>query len=213
MTDQTEETPAQPFVDIVILNWRGWGDTIECAESLLKCGYPNMRLIICDNDSGDSSFENFIAWAEGRLDPWQSPKSGDMRQYSHPPAQRPVKHAVIETRAGSEVRREGDDDARIVIIQTEANLGYAGGNNVGMRYAMAQGLADYVWVLNNDIVVPPESLRALIARAEEERLAGRKVGPVGSRLVFYFNPDKVQCRGGARYNALFGRGGGYWRRH
>src|SRR5664279_2479168 len=45
----------------------------------------------------------------------------------------------------------------IELLQTGANLGFAGGNNVGIRHALAQG-ADYVWLLNNDTVVDAEAL-------------------------------------------------------
>src|SRR6185503_17494864 len=39
----------------------------------------------------------------------------------------------------------------VTVIQTGANLGYGGGNNVGIREAIRRG-ADLVWVLNNDTV-------------------------------------------------------------
>lgn len=41
---------------------------------------------------------------------------------------------------------------RITIIRTENNLGYAGGNNVGIRYSIKEN-ADYICILNNDTVV------------------------------------------------------------
>ncbi|MDQ2744478.1 MAG: glycosyltransferase family 2 protein, partial [Chloroflexota bacterium] len=49
----------------------------------------------------------------------------------------------------------------VKLIQTGENLGYGGGNNVGIRYALEAG-ARYVWVLNNDTEVPPESLTRMI---------------------------------------------------
>jgi GT2 family glycosyltransferase len=61
---------------------------------------------------------------------------------------------------GSEQRLE---DARpdLTLIQTGSNLGYGGGNNVGVRRALVDG-ADYVWILNNDTEVPVDSLRVLV---------------------------------------------------
>jgi GT2 family glycosyltransferase len=45
----------------------------------------------------------------------------------------------------------------VTLLQTGQNLGYAGGNNVGIRYALEQG-ADYVGILNNDVTVAPRFL-------------------------------------------------------
>lgn len=57
------------------------------------------------------------------------------------------------------------------IIQNKENLGFAGGNNVGMKYALENG-ADYVLVLNNDTLVDKNSIVQLIKAAEEHKDAG-----------------------------------------
>src|SRR3989344_9330156 len=44
-----------PKVSIIILNWNGWKDTIECLESLYKITYPNYEVIVVDNGSKDDS--------------------------------------------------------------------------------------------------------------------------------------------------------------
>ena len=48
------------------------------------------------------------------------------------------------------------------IIETEANLGYAGGNNVGIETALADG-AEFIWLLNNDTTFDPAALGELVA--------------------------------------------------
>lgn len=50
----------------------------------------------------------------------------------------------------------------VPLIETGANLGYAGGNNVGIRHALAQG-TDFVCILNNDVTVAPDFLGPLVA--------------------------------------------------
>ena len=40
-----------PKVSIIILNWNGWKDTIECLESLYQITYPNCEVIVVDNGS------------------------------------------------------------------------------------------------------------------------------------------------------------------
>src|SRR5262245_55405087 len=55
-------------------------------------------------------------------------------------------------------------------IELSMNLGYAGGNNVGLRAAMAEGYA-FACVLNNDTVVEPGFLRAEVEQARAPRVA------------------------------------------
>jgi len=40
-----------PKVSIIILNWNGLNDTLECLESLKKISYPNYEVIVVDNGS------------------------------------------------------------------------------------------------------------------------------------------------------------------
>ncbi len=60
------------------------------------------------------------------------------------------------------VARIGAAYPGVILIETGANLGYAGGNNVGIRHALAAG-ADTICILNNDIVVEPDFLAPLLA--------------------------------------------------
>jgi GT2 family glycosyltransferase len=85
--------------------------------------------------------------------------------------------------------------ARVVLIQTGANLGYAGGMNVGMRYALAdQGVA-YCWVLNNDTEVHAAALGVLLPRCESRP----QIGICGATLLLHHERDRVQALGGASY--------------
>lgn len=54
-------------VSIIIINYKGWEDTIECMDSLLKANYPaNFRIhtIIVDNCSQDESTERINEWID-----------------------------------------------------------------------------------------------------------------------------------------------------
>lgn len=76
------------------------------------------------------------------------------------------------------------------LIKNTHNLGYAGGNNVGMRLAMERG-ADYIWLLNDDTTVSPDCLKLMIEVAEGDN----EIGLV-SPIVYYFeNPSKWQFAG------------------
>jgi len=87
-----------------------------------------------------------------------------------------------------------DDSERILrekfpgveIVQTGANLGYAGGNNAGMRRALALG-ADYLCILNNDVVVEPGFLEPLVAAME----ADPRLGIAGGLQCAYDEPSRI----------------------
>lgn len=70
----------------------------------------------------------------------------------------------------------------LTLLQTGVNLGYAGGNNAGIKYALEHG-ADYVWVLNNDTLVNSNTLSALV----EAACSRSRVGIVGSVSMFCAN--------------------------
>lgn len=76
-----------------------------------------------------------------------------------------------------------------ILTNTNKNLGYAGGNNVGIRYAIENG-ADYICILNNDTVVKEDFLEKCI-----EKLDNPVVGFVGP-VQINMDDDIVQCNGG-----------------
>lgn len=80
----------------------------------------------------------------------------------------------------------------VTLIENAENLGYTGGNNAGLRHALEQR-ADYALLLNNDTVVDPGCLSALVAVAEADPAVGM-VGP----LIYYFDqPTVIWSAGGA----------------
>jgi GT2 family glycosyltransferase len=87
--------------------------------------------------------------------------------------------------------RSGFPEARL--IETGKNIGFPSGCNVGLRAALA-GNAEYVWLLNNDTVCPPDTLRKLVRQA----MASPEAGLVGTVLFFAHDPTRVQAWGGGR---------------
>jgi len=79
------------------------------------------------------------------------------------------------------------------LIETGKNLGFPKGCNVGLRAALADG-AEFLWLLNNDTVCPPDTLRKLVRRA----MASPEAGLVGTVLLYAHDRTKVQAWGGGR---------------
>src|SRR5712672_2084688 len=137
-------TSAQPSVSCILLNWKGWRDTVACLDALARLDYENLSVIVVDNGSADES-----------------------------------------------VRRIREAAPDILVLETGSNLGFAGGNNVGIRHALAQG-ADYIWLLNNDTKPEPAALAQLVRRAE----SNSRFGEIGSVLVRADEPSRIQAWGG-----------------
>ena len=82
----------------------------------------------------------------------------------------------------------------IILIETGQNLGYAEGNNVGIRYALEHD-ADYILLLNNDTTVAPDLLDQLVNAAQKDPDAG----VFGATLLYMDKPDTVWFAG-AQWN-------------
>lgn len=137
-----------PKVTVIILNWNGREDTLECLASIRQLEYTNHEIVVVDNGSTDGSVD------------------------------------VISKQYPS-----------VTLLQTGANLGYAGGNNVGIEYALSHG-ADYVLILNNDIVVAPDLLTEFVNAAN--LLPTGSV--LGAKLYSYDQPDTL-CSLAGRWNS------------
>ncbi len=81
-----------------------------------------------------------------------------------------------------------------------SNLGFAGGNNVGIKYAL-KNQADYVLLLNNDTTVEPDFLSQLIKVAESDK----KIGMLGPKINFYQPKNRIWFLGG-KINWLLNKG-------
>lgn len=170
-----------PEVFIIILNWNGWQDTIQCLESIFQSSYLNFQAVVLDNASDNNSVEKIREWVE---------KSGkDPRQKKSMACAKP-KAVVFHTRQSAEQSASRFEENRLermkasylVLIQTGANRGFAGGNNIGIRYALSRG-ADYLLLLNNDAFFrTPDTLSLMVDFMEKNPDAGA----CGGRL---FYPD------------------------
>lgn len=116
-------------VYVVVLNWNGFADTLECLESIEKSKVRGFELnvIVVDNASKDISVQKIEKFTKNK------------KNYS--------------------------------LIVNRSNLGYAAGNNVGVNYALHKK-ADYVCVLNNDVVVDSDLFVNLFTEAQDRKDGG-----------------------------------------
>jgi GT2 family glycosyltransferase len=137
----SEQSAPKPFpsVAIVVLNWNGKVDTIECLKSLHGVQYPRFEVIVVDNASTDGSVQ-----------------------------------AISEAFPS------------LTLIPVAKNLGYAGGNNAGIRHALQKG-ADYVLLLNNDTTVDPLFLSIMVDTAE----GNPDVAMLGAKILFANSDNRI----------------------
>jgi len=76
------------------------------------------------------------------------------------------------------------------LIENEQNLGFAEGQNSGIRYSI-KNRADFVFILNNDITLDRNALRELVAAFEEDE----SIGIAGPILYDAERPTMVQKAG------------------
>jgi GT2 family glycosyltransferase len=112
-------------VAVVVLNYRGIEDTVNCLSSLAKQTFKDFTIVAVENGSGDNSAEEFK-----KLE----------KQY-------------------------GD---KLVTIYNKSNLGFAGGVNCGIRWALERDY-DGVALFNNDATAEPDWLEQLVKTSEKEK--------------------------------------------
>jgi GT2 family glycosyltransferase len=133
-----------PKIAIIIVNWNGLDDTIECLRSIKDITYANYMVIVVDNGSTDNSV------------------------------------TTIQQQFPS-----------VSIIETHKNLGFAGGNNVGIQRAK-KNKCDYYFLLNNDTIVDKNILHELMKGA----INNKKAGIFGTKVLRYYDKGVIDHLGG-----------------
>lgn len=194
------------MVGVVLINYNSWQHTVECVESILRSDYMHFQVVIVDNGSADQSASHVEAWARGDLCAWVSPAS-PMRRHSFPPWPKPVTFERYEGASALAPRTVGaapanrDQDGgrpRVTYIDARDNLGFGAGNDLGIRFLMSHTSADLIWLLNNDTVIAPDAMAAMV------RAATPGSAIVGSVLMHYAEPERIQAYGGGRVSRRLG---------
>lgn len=138
------------MVAIVLVNYNGANDTIDCVKSLQKLTYTNYKIIIVDNKSSDDSAEK-------------------LAQFS--------------------------DAEDIVFLRADKNNGFSAGNNIGIQYALNKLHSDYIWLLNNDTVVEPTALSALIEGFKDPK--NSNIAITTAKTYYFKNKTMLWYAGGS----------------
>lgn len=137
MPDIPDAAPSQVRVGICILNYHQPEATLACIRRLLEVEGPETRILWIENDF-DATRDEVIGFLEHSGLTWTclDPEMDDL-----------------------------PDSGEIAFIPIPRNLGYAAGNNVGLRCLHRLGI-EYAWVMNNDTWLLKGSSRDLIREAD-----------------------------------------------
>lgn len=161
---------------VIILNYKTWKDTVECLDSVFQSRNVPIKVIVCDNLSQNRSLEHIAEWADGKLEvtdvnpkPFLSKHLVERPQY-----------------LCWDKPRDDQYDTPLLLVNTQANYGFAAGNNDGIRIAMNQSDCESMFVLNNDTVIMPDTIEEAVKVLRQNP----KAGICSTNVKYYFEPNK-----------------------
>lgn len=132
-------------VSIILLNWNGSEDTIECLKSLSNLNYTNFNILLVDNNSDDNSVNEINKYLSQSNYTSDTIKKSDLESYTK--------------------------KVDILFILNDSNAGFAGGNNVALN-SIDSSKTDYVLLLNNDTIVKEDLIDKLLDVFDEDPHTG-----------------------------------------
>lgn len=95
-----------------------------------------------------------------------------------------IKLIVVDNNSNDGI--EKGIDQNIIFIQAGENLGYSGGNNVGIKKALEIG-SDYIFILNPDTEIEEKTIEVLVGKMEKENtdIGGPKIFFSSSNIIWY----------------------------
>lgn len=153
-------------VNVIIVNYNCWEDTIECVESILQSSYSNFTIHIVDNNSSDNSIlsiENYLA----------------------------KNNQEFISIDSSIFKKNLNVNSKIILIKHDKNDGFSAGNNVVIKKLITDNKEEFVWLINPDTVVEKEVMQDLVKLAKTNQKA-----IIGNIINLLNNPTEVLFYGG-----------------
>lgn len=152
---------------IIMLNWNGHEDTIECIKSIRSNEDYHYTIFILDNGSKKESIDYIKTWMENNY------KSNyfisDYNQFKY---------------------KRDFNEADMYIIENDQNFGFAKGNNI--IWDKIKGEYDYVLLLNNDTVIEKNAITKML----EYMKSNSSVGAVSCDIRLYSDRNILWNAGG-----------------
>ncbi len=159
---------------IIIINYKGWKDTIECLESVFKLkSTTGFQVFVVDNSpANDVSSSRIIEWAKGDLKIEES----FLHDIIFPNIKKPISYRYYN----QEEFEKSCTEENLILIRAKRNEGFAAANNIVIHQIINKKIFfKNVWLLNNDTIVEINALYNL-----EKDILGLKEPAVRGSLIF-----------------------------
>ncbi len=157
---------------IVVLNWNGWEDTLECMESLKKSRNSKYTCIILDNKSETESIDRLLRWI--------NTNDGFLKKDITSNPQEEINNAISY------------NSNSFLLFLNNQNSGFAKGNNIAIRWLLNAGY-ERILLLNNDTIIYPDTLEKLINHS-------MKINhDVITSNIVYHHDNKIIWNSGGRF--------------
>jgi GT2 family glycosyltransferase len=165
-------------LSVIILNWNGSKDTIECLKSLNNSTFRHFDVILIDNGSELNDITLLLDWCEKnlRLMGVLTSTLDNNKVYTN----------HLET-----VQTTDNQHIGVMVIVNKENLGFAGGNNIGISYALKSSY-ELVMLLNNDTTVETSAIGKLVEFLDLHK----NYAAVSSQIRHFYDPTKIWNCGG-----------------
>jgi len=169
------------MVHILVLNWNDADNTINCLKNIKEDVILRKKIILIDNNSEDDSLNQIINYVKNYL---------KIKFYN-----REMICKLWKNKSSIE------DNEDLIVIKNDKNGGFAYGNNSGIMYSLLSKNCDFVWLLNNDTEIEPNSLSSILNEFKNDN----NLGMCGSVILDYYKRELIQCYGGGNFYKYFGK--------
>ncbi len=171
---QTDESQGADTgaMGVAIVTYNSSDVITDCLDSLLACDHPDLRIVICDNNSPDDTVEVIRRWAGVHA---SELGTGNF----------------IEVAMDATTLPHLEPLARVTLLRSALNRGFAAGTNAGLITLFRQSDINLFWILNPDCIAGKETALAYAKTAAQ--------GPfslMGGRILYLDAPNDIQSDGG-----------------
>jgi GT2 family glycosyltransferase len=154
---------------IILLNWNGGQDTIECLQSLYQCK-GDYCVVVVDNGSTDHSKDEILDYLS---------KKG-------------IRHSLLQEGQQLTTKLQPGECLFYALSQ---NYGFARGNNKALRLLSNVAGYDHYLLLNNDTIVDSNFLQTLADFASHHP----EVNVLTPLIRYYSEPERIWNAGGSQF--------------
>lgn len=177
-----------PKISIIILNWNGWEDTIECLESLYRINYPNYEVIVVDNFSTNDSIQKIKDWTEWKIE--VESKYFETTKCTHNIKIFEYTKADLENNSYLERKKEFDkleSNEKLFLLKNVKNDGFAGGCNLWIKQVLKENESDFIFLLNNDTIIEANYFKDIFIWIKKQNI--ENIGCIWAKIFNYYTDN------------------------